>query len=414
MEDINTTCEWKNYRIKLHNLTDEQKQRIINHSNIRRFLYNWGLEMSNKIYKETGRTPNYQELSKMFTSYKKLPGNEWLDKANVNVCRYSFIDLGAAFHNFFTGIAKRPIFKSKKTDSIRIAVRPDCLTFKGEDGRYAFIPVLSACKGDLIDCGNHRIPHFKGIKYYNTRIKFDGNDFWLSLSVKLPREEPILMPMVCTNNTIGIDVGIRTAATLSNGKTYDRVNPYKLGMLEHRRDSLQAAVDRDIRRRMKESARTRTKYEDIPKSKNQLKRESKLAKTRVRIVNLHKSYYHKISREIADMHYDIVTLESLNIPRLIQNANGRGKNEIYEGRMATLAEYIEYKCKNNGTIVVRAYREFPSSQICSRCGNIHKPGPSKIYECPKCGLSIDRDLNASINLNNYGISAFESHMTNFG
>ena len=413
MENINPDYEWKNYRIKLHNLTDDQKQRIINHSNIRRFLYNWALEVSNKIFQETGRTPNYQEISRLFTSYKKIPGNEWLDNANVATCRYAFIDLASAFHNFFIGICNKPIFKSRKTDSIRIAIRPDCLTFKGEDGRYAYIPVLSSRKGELIDCGNHNIPHFKGIKYFNTRIKFDGNDFWLSLSIRLPRKEPITMPMICINNTVGIDVGIRTSATLSNGISYDRVDVKRVKTLEHRRNKIQSAVDRDRRRRLLESERTRTKYEDIPKSKNQLKRESKLAKTRTQIINLHRSYYHKISKEIADMKYDIVTLETLSIPRLIQGANGQGKNEIYEGRMATLAEYIEYKCRNNGTIVVRAFREFPSSQICSKCGNIHKPGPSKVYKCQFCGLTIDRDLNAAINLNNYGISAFQSHMTEF-
>ena len=413
MENINPAYEWKNYRIKLHNLTEEQKQRIINQSNIRRFLYNWGLEISNKIFKETGKTPNFQELSRLFTEYKRLPGNEWLDNANVGSCRYSFIDLASAFHNFFTGTCNKPVFKSKKTDSIRIAIVPENVSFKGEDGRYAYIPVLSSRKGELIVCGNHNIPHFKGVKYCNTRIKFDGNDFWLSLSVKVQRENPIELGMVCINNSIGIDVGIRTAATLSNGITYDRVNQYRLSVLENRRSKLQSAIDRDRRRRQKESSRTRTKYEDIPKSKNQLKRESKLAKARTAITNLHKSYYHKISKRIADMKYDIVTLETLNVSRLIQTANGRGKNEIYEGRMSTLAEYIEYKCRNAGSIVVRAFREFPSSQICSRCGSIHKLGPSKIYECPTCGLVIDRDLNAAINLNNYGISALESHMTSF-
>ena len=404
MESFHADYEWKNYRIKLHNLTDDQKDRILEGSYARRFLYNWALEICNNHYDKFGKIPNYQELSRMFTLFKKEPGNEWLDKINVTTCRYAFIDLANAFHKFIKGVCNHPIFKERKSDSIRIAIRSSDLSFKGNDGRYAFIPVISAKKGDLIDCGNHNIPFHKGVKYNNVRIKFDGRDYWLSLSVKIYKDNPTIKPIIELDKIIGVDVGVRTAATLSNGKTYDRVNPARLKVLEHRRRVLQSAVDRDLRRRTIEAERTRTKYEDIPKSKNQLKRESKLAKTRIQIKNLHQSHYHKISKEISESDYDVVVLETLNISRLVQTANGRGKHEIYESRMATLAEYIEYKCLNKGKNVIRAERTYPSSQICSRCGNIHKPGPSKIYMCPNCGYIVDRDFNASTNLKNYGIS----------
>ena len=410
MESFHTDYKWKNYRIKLHNLTDDQKYRILNASYARRFLYNWALEICNKEYEKFGKIPNYQELSRRFTLFKKEPGNEWLDKINVTTCRYAFIDLGNAFHNFIKGICRHPIFKERKSDSIRIAIRSSDLSFKGIDGRYAFIPVLSGKKGDLIDCGNHNIPYYKGVKYNNVRIKFDGIDYWLSLSVKIYKEQTPIKPVIELDKVIGIDVGVRTAATLSNGKTYERVNPVRLNVLEHRREVLQSAVDRDLRRRMKEADRTRTKYEDIPKSKNQLKREARLAKTRIQIKNLHQSHYHKISKEISEGDYDVVVLETLNISRMIQTANGEGKREIYESRMATLAEYIEYKCYNKCKIVIRAERTYPSSQICSRCGNIHKPGPSKVYKCINCGYIIDRDLNAAINLSNYGISKINDYI----
>lgn len=403
MESIHQNYKWKNYRIKLHNLTENQKNRILNASYARRFLYNWALEICNSHYEKYGKIPNYQELSRMFTLFKKEPGNEWLDKINVTTCRYVFIDLANAFHKFIIGVCNHPIFKERKSDSIRIAIRSSDLSFKGDDGRYAFIPVISQKKGDLIDCGNHNIPHHKGVKYNNVRVKFDGNDYWLSLSVK-EYEDQIIKPIANLDNIVGIDVGVRTAATLSNGMEYDRVSPKRLAVLEHRREILQSAVDRDLSRRMKKAHRTRTKYEDIPKSKNQLKREDRLAKTRIQIKNLHQSRYHKISKEISESNYDVIVLESLNVQRLVQISNGDCRREIYESRMATLAEYIEYKCLSKGMKVIRAERTYPSSQICSRCGNIHKIGPSKIYKCPNCGYEIDRDLNAAINLRNYGIS----------
>lgn len=405
MESYNNDYEWKNYRIKLHNLTSSQKNRILKASYVRRFLYNWALEICNTQYEEFGKIPNYQEISRIFTRFKKLPGNEWLDEVNVTTCRYAFKDLSNAFHKFIQGKCRHPIFKDRKTDSIRIAVRADCITFKGTDGRFAFIPVLSNKKGDLIDCGNHNIPYHKNAKYNNARIKFDGKDYWLSLSVKVPIVDNTLhSPMIFTDNIVGIDVGVRTSATISNGITYDRVNPKRLKVLERRREILQASVDRDVRRRIKQSNHTRTKYDDIPKSKNQLKREYRLAKTRIQIKNLHQNHYHNISKNISESGYDAVVLETMNISRLVREAYGHVKQEIYESRMATLIEYIEYKCSRNGITVIKADRSYPSSQICSACGNIHKPGPSKIYTCTKCGLIIDRDLNAAINLKNYGIS----------
>jgi putative transposase len=72
--------------------------------------------------------------------------------------------------------------------------------------------------------------------------------------------------------------------------------------------------------------------------------------------------------------------------------------------MATLSEYIEYKCHDNNIEVIHADREYPSSQICSKCGSLYKIGKSKTYTCPICGLIIDRDLNAAFNLRDFGIN----------
>lgn len=262
-------------------------------------------------------------------------------------------------------------------------------------------------KGDLIDCGNHNIPFGKNIKYDNVRIKFDGVNYWMSLSVKT------IIPIVCNNtidnddDVVGIDIGIRTSAYLSNGKSFDGPNEKRLRILDDRLRKIQSAVDRDRRKRFNQSISTKTKYYDIPKSKNQIKRETKLAKTRNRIINIYKSRYHKISREIANEHYKTIVLEDLGVSSIIQNAIGKDlRNNLYQGRLATLSEYISYKCRQEFTTVIYADRDFPSSQICSCCGSRYKIGKEKIYSCPVCGLVIDRDLNASINLKNFGLSSF--------
>lgn len=334
---------------------------------------------------------------------KKTEEFKWLDSLNVTTCRYAFIDLSAAYHNFIIGICNCPKYKSKKYDTIRIAVRGDDITFNKSNKRYAHIPVLSSNRFDYIDCGNHNIPIGDNIKYDNVRIKFDGIDFWLSLSISL-RKPIIFERKDILSNPVGIDVGIRTSATLSNGITFGNPDGYRLSILDNRRRKMQAAVDRDIQKRLKESSRTRTKYEDIPKSKNQLKREEKLRKTKIKISNFYKNYYHNISRKIANMNYSMIVIEDLKVQGMYEDSYGKKRFNVYESRMATLLEYISYKCQDNGALIIKAPRNFKSSQICSNCKNEYKIGASKTYKCPYCGIILDRDLNAAINLMDYGVS----------
>ena len=75
-----------------------------------------------------------------------------------------------------------------------------------------------------------------------------------------------------------------------------------------------------------------------------------------------------------------------------------------------LGQFIEYKCKDSGTIVLRAEDGFKSSQICSNCGHEYQIGPEEIYMCPYCGLVINRDLNAARNLRDYGINYYSENL----
>ena len=402
------------FRIKLHDLTAEQKLRIEDLSRVRRFVYNWGLNYCNEQYELGKSCPGFVSLSRAFQELRMTPGYGWLLDYNITTCRYALKDLLNGFAKFFGKINRYPRFKSKKRDKVTFATRGDRLRFYGEHGEYVRIPGVSKSAEDVIYCGRHNVPFGKHVSYDNVRVKFDGVDYWLSLSIKVYRPFEIdsdYFPR--QGQPLGIDVGVRTSATLSDGTMYDRPDQWRLGVLRNRRDKLRSAIGRDISRRYKESTRTKTKYEDIPKSKNQLKRERRWRKTCSQITNIYKNHYHRIAKGIVDKEPAFVVVETLGLQFIEQNSYINVKRQIHEAGLSTLIRYIDYKCTQNDIRVVYAPRDYKSSQRCSICGKEHKIGPSKIYEC-SCGNIMDRDLNAARNLLQYGMSHLYGPNTDCG
>ena len=391
---------WQNYRIKLHNLSKEKIEQIFKIGHAFRYCYNWGLNFCNKAYEEGRKHPTLIDMTTAFTEFRNSEGNEWLLEFNVATCRYALMNVRTAFEKFFNKQCRYPKFKSKRNAEIKFKIDGCKLSFHGENGRYAHIPGLGRQQCDLIDCKKHNIPVGPDIRYHNVYIKYDGIDFWLSLSVEVMLEEK-----EAHGEPLGVDVGFRNPAALSDGTLYDPPNRHRLGVLDNRKRKIQAAISRDKNRRYREARRTKTKYEEIPKSKNELKRELKYRKTHRRISNIYKSHYHKISREIANRAPEFVVLENINVKELMSKQHKPTNHYVFEARMATMIEYIDYKCRLEGSEVIYAPNDYKSSRICSRCGYVkEKMHGDKLFVCPHCGLHIDRDINAAINLRNYGES----------
>ena len=392
------------YHVTLHNLTDDQKHSIIEMAGVVRFLYNYFIDYTRAYYKENKKIFGFHKMCKRLTEMRHDPQYAWLSKYHVTPERYALKDLDNAYSRFFKGTRRFPRYKSRKDHRLRYAIRNDGIKFIG-DGRYAYIPGLSRDKDDLIDCGNHNVPFGKNIKYDDVRLIADEDGAYLHIAVVIKYPFDLSRFNVeHTGEPLGNDVGIRNSATLSNGETYDGVDKHRLHVLEHRRRKLQSVIGKDIDRRYKLSMSTRTKYYDIPKSKNILKKEARLRKTYKQISNLYKTHYHTIAKDIVKR-YDpeFVVIEDLRI-REMKTDNHFMNHAIRDSRLGILLTYIQRNCENADIPVIKANRFFKSTQTCSRCGHTYKPGESKVYNCPCCGLEIDRDLNASINLRNYGIS----------
>ena len=390
------------YKIKLHNLSSETMTRVFELAGTVRFLYNRFIDISKEYYNENKKYMTFFKMCKKLTEMRQDPEFAWLQKYHVTPERYALKDLNNAFRRFFSNKRRYPKYKSRKNHRLQFAVRGDGIKFY-ENGTYVYIPGLSVSSEDLIYCGNHNIPIGKNIKYDDARIISDEHNVWLAVAVVANKAFLFNTTENHKNEPLGIDVGIRNSATLSNGISYDRVNKHRLSVLEHRRRKLQSVIGKDIDRRYKMSQSTRTKYHDIPKSKNIEKLEARLRKTYQQISNIYKTHYHNIAKDIVRQDPEFVVLESLNITNL-KTDNKFINHSIVTSRLGILMRYIKEQCNEHSIPIIEAPRFFKSTQICSRCGHTYKPGTSKIYKCPYCGLELDRDLNASINLRNYGMS----------
>ncbi|BBI90201.1 mobile element protein [Staphylococcus phage MR003] len=206
-------------------------------------------------------------------------------------------------------------------------------------------------------------------------------------------------PRELTNETIGIDLGIKTLATCSNGKSYKNINKSsKVKKLEKRLKRLQRQVSRKYE--MNKQGKKFIKTNNIIK----LEKEIKLLYRK--LSNIRNNHIHTMTKEIVEQYPSEIVIEDLKVSNLRKNKHL--SNSISKANWYTIREYLTYKCEDRGILLTIANQYYPSSQTCSNCGNRltkqYKLSLSqKTYKC-SCGINLDRDLNASINLKNYRYS----------
>ena len=226
-------------------------------------------------------------------------------------------------------------------------------------------------------------------KYLNPRITFDGLNWWISVGVECPNiiEEN-------SNEGIGVDLGIKNLAICSDGNTYKNINKtQKIKKLEKRKRRLQRSISRKYEKNKKEVSYCKTR--------NIIKGEKELLKLNHRLTNIRQDYLHKTTSEIIKREPNFIVLEDLNVSGMMKNRHL--SKAIQQQKLYEFRHQIEYKSKWNGIKVIIADRFFPSSKLCSCCGNIKKDLKlsDRIYKC-ECGNVIDRDYQAALNLKRYG------------
>ena len=225
-------------------------------------------------------------------------------------------------------------------------------------------------------------------------------DELMKIFEKYPKERIIVSVDVKNNefiprSIVGIDLGIKTLATCSNGIKCIKPNIKKD---KKKLKRLQKQASRHYQEMIDISKRTKTKFSQLPKSKNLLKLESEIRKTYRRINNKCMTNIHEFTSSIVKLNPQAVIIEDLNVDGMRKNKYLSEK--INEAKFYEIRRQLTYKCDWNNIELIIADRWYPSSKICSSCG--HKKDKlslsERTYVCEKCGCIIDRDYNASLNL----------------
>ena len=347
--------------------------------------------MEQESHKKGGKFIPDTELRKEFTRLRNSNEYAWLQNISNNVTKQAIKDACLAYKNFFKGSKKYPRFKSKKKSMPKFY--QDNLKIKFTDTHVKFEKLSSSKKPNKqslnwVKLAEHgRIP--TNVKYMNPRISFDGLNWWISVCIDITASNIQLF-----EDEIGIDIGIKDLAICSDGNKYNNINKSKIiKKLEKRRRRLQRSVSRKYEKNKKKG-----KY---CKTNNIVKNEKLLLKVNHRLTNIRQNYIHQTTSEIIKRKPSFICVEDLNISGMMKNRHL--SKAIQQQKLYEFRRQIEYKAMWSNVPVIVADRWFPSSKLCSCCGNIKKDLKlsDRIYKC-ECGNIIDRDYQAALNLKRYG------------
>lgn len=360
----------RNHKIKLEE-TQAQGKNLSCTAGATRFVYNWALDEIKKLYVEykegRGERPTWVGMCRHYTQWKNTEGPEWLQQLPADAAKRVIKNAFNALQSFFRGTAKFPKYHKKgRKDSFYADNAHGSLKQFGAHW-YFRCPNIGWIK--LAEA-----PRFSG-KTMSYTVSRKGDNWYVSIQYQL-EEDP---RPTCENpaSAVGIDVGVAYSITCSDGTIY------------------QIADTEKLRRKLKYQQRYLSRSQ---KKSNNHKRYLKKVRRTIERINCRVSdSIHKATTAIVKNH-GIVVVEDLNTEGMKSKKHTKRKasrRNIQNACMSEIIRQLSYKAQQ----CFKVNRYFPSSQLCSKCGHQQKmPVQKRLYVCPECGSTIDRDLNAALNM----------------
>lgn len=356
----------KTIKVRLYP-TVKQKQMLDMHFDGYRFAYNLCLEYKLTLWRFYNKNVSGFDMQKELYQLRKEV--EWLNACKAECIAYPALVLEKAYKGFFGGKGF-PKYKSKK-------------------GEQSFYDRQVSCRQGRVKFFRNRIK-YKTSDYYkylleSKKIKSATfkkdilGDYWASFLIDIP--ETKTLPK--TTNSVGIDLGIKDLVVTSEGQVFEN------------KKYLQNSYYR-LRKLQRQYSKTKKG------GKNREKLRVKIAKIHRKIRFQKEHYYHQITNQLLRENQTIV-LETLNVKGMM--SNHKLAKAISDASWGMLVQMFEYKANWYGRAIIKLNTFFPSSKTCSGCGNVKTELKlsERTYDCESCGLSIDRDLNAAINIKNSGL-----------
>ena len=352
------------YRYRIYP-TKQQEQQMISVAGATRFVFNHWLKRNIDKYQLDKTFIWHFGMNKELTKLKSLSGYSWLYETANQVLQQSLKQLDQSLKNikYNKGF---PRFKSKYNTPLAFTYNQ---FVKIIDSKYVRLPKL----GDIKIIIDRELPEYTGCTITKT-----ARGWYISFITEI--NEPKLVTNI--NNSIGIDVNSKYVA-LSTSELI--ANPKPLSKHQKQIKLLQYRLARKQKN-----------------SKNRAKAKNKLAKLHDKITCIRKDYLHKMSSQIAKEN-DLVIIETLKIDEM-KRKNHYTAKAIADSSWGVFFELLSYKCKLNGHHLVKINQWLPSSKTCSSCGHKCKNMSldQRVFTCNSCNNTIHRDINAAINIHNWG------------
>jgi putative transposase len=354
----------KAYRYRVYP-TPEQESLLRRTMGCARLVYNRALAERTQGWYERQEKIDYIKTSAMLTQWKKQEDLQFLNEVSSVPLQQGLRHLQKAFANFWAGHAKYPNFKKKHHGGSAEFTKS---AFKWKDGQVW----LAKCSEALPIRWSRQLP--KGCEPSTITVKLDASGrFHVSLLV-----DTVIEPLPKTDKSIGLDVGITSLIATSNGDKISNPRHFK------RLRSKLRQVQKSLSRNQKES-------------NNRQNQRQLVAKVHAQITDSRKDFLHKLTTQLVRENQTIV-VEDLAIKNMVKNH--KLARSISDASWGELVRQLTYKCEWYGRELIKIDRWFPSSKRCGNCGHIVNKIPLNIrkWDCPKCQVSHDRDINASKNI----------------